>query len=419
MIVFWSWQSDTPGNVGRYFIRDALRDAIKVLKSDKEIVEPSEREARDALKLDQDRQGVPGSPDLAATIFRKIDQATVFVADVTTTGATTEGKKLINSNVAIEYGHAHHALGDTSILMVQNTHYGDRNDLPFDLRHKAGPIQFTLPSDATKQEITVAQTALKQEFVTRLRPYLLMKPAAQGRLHAEVPSTYSKAAFFGLHDVLVSVAAGTVDEAGLTFDGRQAFYLRLLPYYARTKGVPHADLVNLGTQSRIDLPVRQLYGGAAGRNRHGVVVFEMPGSVREPRALTQAFPNGELWAVTNELFVHHGRDALIPTTNVFNIFCRVLRNFVSISNNEFANGLPIVVVLGAVGLDGFSLPMGQPNPLEGYAGPIHQNELELRERLDDPSEERQERLVDHFVRELYDLAGVRVGSAPPWRRAAT
>jgi hypothetical protein len=69
MKLFWSWQADTPGNISGYFARDALSEAIEVLKTDEDIVEPSEREARDALRLDADRQGVPGSPDLAATIF--------------------------------------------------------------------------------------------------------------------------------------------------------------------------------------------------------------------------------------------------------------------------------------------------------------------------------------------------------------
>jgi hypothetical protein len=120
MKIFWSWQSDTPGKVGRHFVRGALAEAIEVLRQPNEIEEPSEREAREALHLDHDRQGVSGSPDLAPTIFRKIEQAAVFVADVTLVGETTpvgekaEGraaKKLINSNLAIEYGYAHHALG--------------------------------------------------------------------------------------------------------------------------------------------------------------------------------------------------------------------------------------------------------------------------------------------------------------------
>jgi len=72
MKVFWSWQADIPGKIGRHFVRDAISEAIEPLKTDKDIIETDEREARDALELDQDRQGIP---DLAATIFRKIDGA--------------------------------------------------------------------------------------------------------------------------------------------------------------------------------------------------------------------------------------------------------------------------------------------------------------------------------------------------------
>jgi hypothetical protein len=77
--IFWSWQSDTPGEIGRFLIRDALKDAIARLKKIADIEEP----AREALHLDQDIQNVPGSPDLARTIFDKIDASEVVVADVT------------------------------------------------------------------------------------------------------------------------------------------------------------------------------------------------------------------------------------------------------------------------------------------------------------------------------------------------
>lgn len=69
MKVFWSWQSDTPGKTGRHFVRDVLADAIKALKEPEDIEEPTKRVSREALHLDHDRQGVPGSPDLAPTSF--------------------------------------------------------------------------------------------------------------------------------------------------------------------------------------------------------------------------------------------------------------------------------------------------------------------------------------------------------------
>ena len=145
MKIFWSWQLDTPGKTGRHFVWDVLADAIAVLKEPSDVEEPSEREARQALHLEDDRKGVEGSPDLAPTIFKKIDRAAVFIADVTLVGersisanSPTEAppKKLINSNVAIEYGYVLRALTDARVLIIQNVHYGDREELPFDLKHK-------------------------------------------------------------------------------------------------------------------------------------------------------------------------------------------------------------------------------------------------------------------------------------------
>ena len=43
--------------------------AIKKLKQDLDIEEPTERDRLKGLHLDQDRQGLPGSPDLAKAII--------------------------------------------------------------------------------------------------------------------------------------------------------------------------------------------------------------------------------------------------------------------------------------------------------------------------------------------------------------
>src|SRR5689334_21575118 len=131
MKIFWSWQSDTPGKTGRHFVRDALQEAITHLKEAPDIEEPTAKETREALHLDHDLKGIPGSPDLARTIHEKIDASQVVIADVTLVGhVPTAGekgakeKKLINSNVAIELGYALKAVTDKRVLMVFNLHYG-------------------------------------------------------------------------------------------------------------------------------------------------------------------------------------------------------------------------------------------------------------------------------------------------------
>jgi hypothetical protein len=169
--VFWSWQSDTPGKIGRHFVRDVLRAAIDDLKQTIEVDEPTEREARENIHLDHDRQGLSGSPDLARVILEKIAQSVVFVADVTPVGFIHEipdnqsskvVKKVINSNVGIELGYALSALTDRALLMVLNEHYGSRADLPFDLQSKAGRLHFAW-------RLTPRKPSLQQKRI-RLNP---------------------------------------------------------------------------------------------------------------------------------------------------------------------------------------------------------------------------------------------------------
>ena len=148
--IFWAWQSDLPGEVSRYFVRDALLGAIDKLKQAPDIEEPTEEARRNDMHLDSDRQGLSGSPDLARTILEKIDASAVFVGDVTPVGkgpptrsddgATREGKPLMNPNVAIELGYAVARLTDARILMILNTAYGNRDGLPFDIKHKGGRL---------------------------------------------------------------------------------------------------------------------------------------------------------------------------------------------------------------------------------------------------------------------------------------
>ena len=58
-VVFYSWQSDLPNATNRGFIQTALEKAAKAIREDDSIhVEPV---------VDRDIQGVPGSPNIAAT----------------------------------------------------------------------------------------------------------------------------------------------------------------------------------------------------------------------------------------------------------------------------------------------------------------------------------------------------------------
>lgn len=79
--------------------------------------------------------GVPGSPDIAISIFAKIASADIFVADVSIINNIAEGARPTpNPNVLFELGYAVAELGWENVMLVMNTEFGGPDLLPFDLR---------------------------------------------------------------------------------------------------------------------------------------------------------------------------------------------------------------------------------------------------------------------------------------------
>jgi hypothetical protein len=401
MKIFWSWQSDTPGTIGRHFVRDALKFAIETLKQAPDVEEPTAAEARESIHLDHDRQGVSGSPDLARTIFEKIEQSAVFVADVTLVGTSDDGsKRLMNSNVAIEYGHAHRALGSEAILMVQNTHYGNRDALPFDLKHKAGPIQFNLAPGAKKAEVEAERKKLVSQLVTALRPYI-ERPAAQTLApFQEAASTSSPAVFFDAAEVLGRVGTGTEDEIEYRFGESRVFYLRVMPATDRLP-MKQTQLMDIASRHRPDVLSPYRYSGYLDRNRHGAVAVEPSGTATTPRSVTQLFGTGEIWGISTHFFSTYRGCPLIPTTQLENIYRRALSNYCDILSTGMGIAAPYTIVLGAVGLQ--DTYAGVDNSAEG---PIHTDSIEVRRVLHDLAGGPQEAVVREFVDAILDLAGV-------------
>jgi hypothetical protein len=410
--IFWSWQSDTPGKTGRHFVRGALTAAIAILKESADVEEPTQREERDSLTLDHDRKGVSGSPDLAATILRKIAQAKVFVADVTLVGAVDANagveKRLINSNVAIEYGYAHHALGEEAILMVQNVHYGSREALPFDLRHKAGPITFDLSPDANKTQIAATRSALARDLVAALKPYLEKAAPAAGFL--AMPATTAPAYYWPPGEILVTTRqpGQREDDDGhdYVFADPHAFYARLYPAAAQPLlGV--AELNARVGQRRPQILEQTPSGGLLGRNRYGVIHYSPHGPTSAHlRAFTQAFRSREIWGVSRDFMVQFEGGLVIPMEKMRKIFSRVLGDYVAFAADVLELPPPFSVELGAIGLRDVRVSHPAPNPYNETAGPIHDASCMVRRVIHSAAKQTQDTVVEAFVTELYDLAGV-------------
>lgn len=126
--VFYSWQSDLDVDVNKNFIQEALDHATHKFKKDDSItVTPV---------VDRDTRNTPGSPDIATTIFAKIDACDVFVCDVSIINPNKEPRPTPNPNVLVELGYAVAKLGWHQVVMIYNTASGPVEELPFDLRSK-------------------------------------------------------------------------------------------------------------------------------------------------------------------------------------------------------------------------------------------------------------------------------------------
>lgn len=151
--VFYSWQSDLPNSINRGFIQDALERAAKAIRQDDSIkVEPV---------VDRDTAGVPGSPDIANTIFTKIDGSQVFACDVSIISVDDKARPTPNPNVLIELGYAYKALTSERILMIMNTAFGEPKLLPFDLSSKR-VITYQLSPEAE------AKATVRKDLVQKL-----------------------------------------------------------------------------------------------------------------------------------------------------------------------------------------------------------------------------------------------------------
>jgi hypothetical protein len=142
---FYSSQSDLPNNTNRGFIERALEKAIDSIKAEAEmVIEPC---------LERDVQGETGSPDIAQTIFRKIEACRIFIGDVSIINpVTTIDRKTPNPNVLLELGYAAKTLTWEYVICVYNTAFGGVKDLPFDLQTRLMCTYSATENQANKSE---------------------------------------------------------------------------------------------------------------------------------------------------------------------------------------------------------------------------------------------------------------------------
>lgn len=122
-LLFLSWQSD------RKDCRSFVLSVVDKL--------PDKVADFVTVTVDRDTVNVPGSPDIGDTIFEKIDNCDLFIADITLINdKDSHYRRTPNPNVMIELGYAIKTLGWERIILLQCIDYGDIEELPFDINHR-------------------------------------------------------------------------------------------------------------------------------------------------------------------------------------------------------------------------------------------------------------------------------------------
>ncbi|MGX7047501.1 hypothetical protein RU86_GL002291 [Lactococcus piscium] len=137
--IFYSWQSNLPNRDNRNFIETCIKKGIKRTSTDTFSINYS---------LDKDTNNEFGSPDIANTIFTKIDSSTFFIADISLINNYSP-----NPNVLLELGYAIAKLSWERVICIFNLKYGKLEQLPFDLRsHRV--LTYNSDNVSDKEKIT-------------------------------------------------------------------------------------------------------------------------------------------------------------------------------------------------------------------------------------------------------------------------
>lgn len=352
--VFWSWQSDLDGRVTREVIRFALDQAITILAAD--------LEEADRPSLTSDTQGVAGSPDIVATILRKIDEAAVFVGDVTPIALSDSRKACANPNVLLEMGYANKSLTEHRVIQIWNTAFeGARLEaLPFDMRGRRGPLSFHLPVGADTVTLRSVRDKLVRDLVGALKLALdTLPPPPPEAAHWHPHYQGDPDLWFERTEpqVVTNPAHGTSK-----FVWRDQFpgYARLIPSKWTAKPGAKQALANHPGHAALLARANALTYGIS---RGGAVVY-WPGTEIDgaypTMALTQWFEKtGEFWGLGGGfLFDREGDRLTLATGYFYERWLHFLKRNCALALTH-GGALPIHVRLGVNNLKGSWWPRGQ------------------------------------------------------------
>lgn len=375
--IFYSWQMDAPRKTNKDFIHAALVLAVGKISDELDVSEAE----RDEIEVDQDTQGVLGSPDIVRVILEKIAASRVVVADVSTVGTGKNGKKHINSNVAIELGYTYGKLGDEAVLKVMNTQFGLAEDLPFDLRTRRHPVQYFLEPEADADTIASEQKKLAGQLAAILKQYLAMIPTSSESSHIETPTTGRRGTFWTPNEVIVPEHRPYVKNDSYCF----------VPSVIYFRCIPENELPQLTSReaydATADLPPLLSKGGySRSRNRWGAIshCIAQDGDFL---GFTQLFKNREIWGVdayySNVLTRPEDDEEepkrFIPSGAVQREYPRAIGGIRKTAEN-LGYGDKYTVEMGISGASGLHLAIDRKF-WESFPGPLYDDEVFIRQTV--------------------------------------
>ncbi|MCO8124753.1 hypothetical protein NHH03_23650 [Stieleria sp. TO1_6] len=153
--VFYAWQSDRPGKLNHYLIRDAARDACDRITAD--------ADNNWTATLDHDTKDVPGMCDIPNEILDKIRKCDIFLADLTLIGQSDAGKPLPNANVIFELGYAAKTLTFKALIGVVNEAWGELESQVFDIKRRKA-LGYTAAEGISNREIKIVTEKLSKDL---------------------------------------------------------------------------------------------------------------------------------------------------------------------------------------------------------------------------------------------------------------
>lgn len=361
--IFFSWQSDTDTRTGRNFVTDVLERVCKNIANDTSV-----EEAQRDMSVDSDTKGAAGRPPIVDTIFQKIDESAVYVADVTFVGNRIDGRLTPNPNVLIEYGWALKSRTHQRVITVMNTAYGEPSEtsLPFNMKHMLWPITYNLPTRASAEEKATVRDGLIKELTSVVKASLALAPvvAMEVDTFPQVEAKNGPARFRAENEPLGFSDNFAFEEPKEIFlaEGSE-MWLRLIPFAVQGKQWPVHELKEkLRKDSGNLMP---LVHGSGGQSflvaEDGAGMYIAPIEKDATQEVTQgvgfAFASGEIWGIDTALLAYGPKN--LYQGDIEQSFASSLQNY-----SRFLSGLGVEGsyrwIAGMRGIKGRSL--GYPPP---------------------------------------------------------